>query len=162
MKTRILNYILYALGIFIAGSGFILKWKIPHGPTGKNVNLWGFDKHDWKDFHLWSGILITILVIWHLWLHRKWLINVACKKDQRKLLVGLLSPIILIGAIVVTPLSQAPSGQGGCGNCDNQSSCSSSASHSSNHCGNATRKNSCIKKVKPEACPSGSCQSSCN
>lgn len=63
MTARLLNYVLYALGILLAGSGFILEWKIPHGPAGESVSLWGMDKHDWKDFHLWGGILLTILVL---------------------------------------------------------------------------------------------------
>jgi len=117
MKTilpRLLNYILYAVGILLAGSGLLLKWKIPHGQAGRDVSLWGLDKHDLKDFHLWGGIIIALLVGWHLWLHRKWIMNVACQKRSVWLLGGLLAPVILVGALALTPLGQAPHTGGEC------------------------------------------------
>lgn len=103
---RLLNYILYAVGILIAGTGLLLRWKIPHGQAGHHVSLWGLDKHDWKDLHLWGGLALVLLVAWHLWLHRKWIMTVACQKHFPKLLAGLLAPIILLGALAITPLGQ--------------------------------------------------------
>lgn len=115
---RILNYILYSVGILIAGSGFLIKWKIPHGPTGRNASLWGLDRYDWRDLHLWGGIIIVLLVIWHLWLHRRWVMNIACQKHSTMLLAGLLAPVILIGALAVSPLGNAPNADNECGGDD--------------------------------------------
>ncbi|MCP5537831.1 MAG: DUF4405 domain-containing protein [Akkermansiaceae bacterium] len=109
---RILNYILYTSGILIAGSGFLIKWKIPHGPEGRTTSLWGLDRHEWRDVHLWGGILIVVLVVWHLWLHRRWIMNVACQKHSIRLLAGLLAPILLIGVLAVTPLANPPDSHG--------------------------------------------------
>jgi len=175
MIARLLNYILYALGILLAGTGTILKWKIPHGPSGRDISLWGLGKHDWKDLHLWGGIALTVLVLWHLWLHRKWIMSVACKKHSGKLLIGLLAPIALVGAIIVTPLGQLPAGQGGCsggdcGSCSDKSSCSQQSNAcSSPSCGSSKKKDSCggaknsggcSSKAKPSSgCPSEGCSS---
>lgn len=117
MKTilpRLLNYILYAAGILIAGFGLLLRWKIPHGPAGRDASLWGLDKHNWQDLHLWGGCSIVLLVVWHLWLHRKWIMNVACQKRSVWLFVGLLAPVILVGALALTPLVHTPNTSGEC------------------------------------------------
>lgn len=173
MTARLLNYILYALGILLAGTGIILKWKLPHGPAGRDLSLWGIGKHDWKDLHLWGGIILTILVLWHLWLHRKWLMNVACKKHSGKMLAGLFAPIALIGAIMATPLGKLPADQRGCsggngGSCaDKSSSCSSKSCNTSKQKGSGGRvKNSggCSSKTKAKikassGCPSEGCNS---
>ena len=175
MTARLLNYILYVLGILLAGTGIILKWKIPHGPAGRDISLWGLGKHDWKDIHLWGGILLTLLVLWHLWLHRKWIINVACKKHAGKIFIGLLAPIVLVGAIIITPLGQLPAGQGGCsgggcGSCSEKSSCSKpSNTCSSKSCGQSKGKSSCgngnnsggcsTQSKSSSQCPSEDCSS---
>lgn len=168
MVARLLNYILYTLGILLAGTGMILQWKIPHGPTGRSISLWGLDKHDWKDLHLWGGIALTVLVLWHLWLHRKWIKTVACKKHASKMLIGLLAPIALVGIIIATPLGELTEGQANCsgsdcGSCSDQSSCSSKSGNSSNKKGSRSGKKSsggCSSKTKaPSGCPSGGCGS---
>lgn len=175
MIARLLNYVLYTLGILLAGTGILLKWKIPHGPAGRDVSLWGLGKHDWKDLHLWGGVMLTLLVLWHLWIHRKWIVNVACKKHTSKILVGLLAPIALVGAIAITPLGELPAGQGGCGggdcsNCSDQSSCSKQNNAcSSKSCGQSKGKGSCGSTNNAGGCsaqskpsnrrPSGGCSS---
>jgi len=155
MVARLLNYILYALGILLAGTGTILKWKIPHGPSGREISLWGLGKHDWRDLHLWVGIALTVLVFWHLWLHRKWIMNVACKKHSGKMLIGLSAPILLVVVIIATPLGQLPASQGGCGSCSDKSSCSNqSSSCSSKSCGSSKKKSSCGSAKKSGGCSS--------
>ncbi|NWK56487.1 DUF4405 domain-containing protein [Verrucomicrobiaceae bacterium N1E253] len=170
MKARIINYVLYALGIFIAGTGFILEWKMPHGSAGREASLWAMAKGTWKDIHLWTGIAFTALTLWHLYDHRKWLMNVACKKSSGKMLAGLLIPLAVVVAIAASPIGKLPSGHGGCqsggcGSCSSKDSCSDSKSScssgacSSGSCKDKKGNGKCSDKKEGGACSSGKCGS---
>ncbi|MBK1789802.1 DUF4405 domain-containing protein [Persicirhabdus sediminis] len=152
MLARVLNYILYVLGLLIAVSGLILEWKFPHGAAGKSVGLWGLGKGMWKDIHLWGGIVLCFLVVWHLWLHRKWLVNYACKKSSAKMWLGLLVPVAILTAASLSPLAEIPAGSGGCSGgscatCPDRSTCGegkSSCGEKKSSCGE--KKSSCGEK----------------
>jgi len=71
---RILNYLLYALSCFMAGTGLALVIKLPPGSRGGHgLTMLGLNRHEWGDLHFYAGLLLLALARVHLGLHWSWL-----------------------------------------------------------------------------------------
>jgi len=62
-----------------AVSGLVL-WKVlPGGDgggrfgNGAGEGSFGWDRHTWLDIHDWSGVALVVIILVHVYLHRKWL-----------------------------------------------------------------------------------------
>ncbi len=71
VKIRgIVTTLLLLFFVLTASSGFVLMLA-PHGPVGRFYTFLGINKHTWESVHVISGLLMSILVIFHLYLNRK-------------------------------------------------------------------------------------------
>lgn len=82
----------------VSGSGYLLDEVVRHG-----VTFLGMGRRIWHDIHLWSGIVIVVLLILHIVLHWK-TINGFFKKQisnraLRYAVYALLLALVLIAAI---------------------------------------------------------------
>ena len=52
----------------------ILIWTVlpPGSRGGRGLTLWGLDRHNFGDIHMYLGIALLILTGLHLWLHWRW------------------------------------------------------------------------------------------
>jgi Na+/alanine symporter len=50
----------------VSGSGFLIDQVCRRG-----VTFWGMGRRTWIDIHLWSGIVIVVLLVLHIVLHWK-------------------------------------------------------------------------------------------
>lgn len=75
-----LNFVIDAFMFLVlmamAGLGFLMNYILIPGKErwvkyGRNVNLtlWGWDRHDWGDIHLYLGFVLLGLLGLHLFLH---------------------------------------------------------------------------------------------
>ncbi|WP_457549271.1 DUF4405 domain-containing protein [Archaeoglobus sp.] len=70
-KTRAMIVLtLIALGLFQLVSGLII-YLIPGGRGYREVSFWGLEKHLWKEYHLYVGLVITAVAVIHLALNWK-------------------------------------------------------------------------------------------
>ena len=73
MGTReraIVVLILIALGLFQLMSGLILYFT-PGSRGYRGYAIYGLEKHVWKEYHLYIGLVITAVVLIHLALNWK-------------------------------------------------------------------------------------------
>jgi len=55
--------------LVVVFSGIMLWLVIPGSKGAGGVSLWGLDRHIYKDWHNWSGVFFTGLMLIHLILH---------------------------------------------------------------------------------------------
>ncbi len=87
MKKQVLHYVLLVLmlllGFIQAVSGFLLWLVIPGGHRGFGIGqisgdfLWS--RYTWIEIHDWTALALVIVVIFHIILHRKWIIQTTKK-----------------------------------------------------------------------------------
>jgi len=83
------NYLLYLITCLLAGTGFILAYRLPHGREAREWTVLGMGRHDWGDWHLWLGFAFIALILLHLYFVRNWLMRVAVKRRGWLLLLSL-------------------------------------------------------------------------
>ncbi|MFO8056248.1 MAG: DUF4405 domain-containing protein [bacterium] len=65
-----------ALGV----TGLIMKYALPplrgqrQGTGLGPETLFGWDRHDWGDFHFWLAVILVALLVVHLILHWRWIV----------------------------------------------------------------------------------------
>jgi len=63
-------------------SGFVLWWALPRG-GGKwaltEPEFWGLSRETWLFLHDWGAVLLVALVVVHILLHWRWVINMFKK-----------------------------------------------------------------------------------
>jgi cytochrome b subunit of formate dehydrogenase len=74
-------------------SGFIL-WKILPRGGGDGIgrgfggdaieSTFGWGRHTWLDIHDWTGVALLVIIIVHIYMHRKWLYNQLRSLFNRK------------------------------------------------------------------------------
>lgn len=85
--TRILNLLLWLTLCFLAGTGFLLAFRLPPGSRGgAGLQALGLGRHGWGDLHTWSSYAFLALLLLHLVMHWRWIWKVA--SQRRFLLVG--------------------------------------------------------------------------
>jgi uncharacterized iron-regulated membrane protein len=72
------NYIMAAvlllLSLFMALSGFILWFALPHGGGRAAITFWSLTRDTWIDIHNRLALVLLVIVIIHLVWHRKWIV----------------------------------------------------------------------------------------
>ena len=99
----VLNLVLFLNICFLAASGLLMEFRLGHGPFRNAV--WGMDRHEWAELHSIGSYLLITVILLHLVIHWKWLINVACKKRYWKLCGGMVSGIGLMILIIMGPVT---------------------------------------------------------
>ena len=65
----ILFFILIVLVVLLAVSAYLLWFEFPRG--------YHADRATWVDIHKWTGVALAVLVIIHIVLHWKWLVQMT-------------------------------------------------------------------------------------
>lgn len=110
MKNTI-NQFLVNIGLIIFGflsmfSGILMKVGFHGGPHGDGINpvVLGLNHHDWSLFHKVSIIVLSLLMIYHIYKHWKWYKNVLAKKLFRKNIQVLIFSVLFI-LVTITGLT---------------------------------------------------------
>ena len=110
---RVLNLLLWLSACFLAGTGFALRWKFPHGAHrgsggGGGLELLGLTKHDWSTLHTWVGVTFAVLVLAHLVMAWPWLKSAAAgRKRIWAVLAGLAIGLAIPVGLVLSPVQGA-------------------------------------------------------
>jgi hypothetical protein len=99
----IVNLGLLVFGIASAFSGILIQVKYHMGNHGKiaiNDFMFGINYHGWSVAHKISIIVLSLLIIYHIWHHWKWYKVVITKrlfaKNQQVLIFSLLFVVVAI------------------------------------------------------------------
>jgi hypothetical protein len=105
--ARVTNGLLFLGGCFLAGSGWLLDQRLPHGRGmgGGRMTLLGMSRHDWGEWHTWVGYGVAALVLVHLALHWRWLVKIAAAQKPSRLAIGLALGLAVAGFFVFAPVS---------------------------------------------------------
>ncbi len=91
MNRTNLNYvvdvILTVLFLAVAITGFVMLLALPSGvPQGRYQEFIGITKATWAQMHNVSSILMTVLMVVHIALHKRWIYcttrNIFKKEDK--------------------------------------------------------------------------------
>lgn len=82
--------LLWLVGSALLSTGLILAFRLLPGRDHRGTTLWGMDRHEWGDIHTGLAYFLVALIALHLLIHWRWLWIVACKRDLKKLLAGVL------------------------------------------------------------------------
>lgn len=106
MKRNTLNYLLDgALALAMAGllaTGLLMRFVLP--PRSGRLQLWGWDRHDWGDLHLWVVIFFLAVLLAHLALHWQWVCITTSRLFRRQPCPAApMKPLIrnLLGAVAL-------------------------------------------------------------
>ncbi|MCD6338423.1 MAG: DUF4405 domain-containing protein [Verrucomicrobia bacterium] len=110
---RVLDLAIYLAFCALAGTGFLLKWRLPPGSRGGHGwTCLGLDRHEWGDVHFCLAALVLALICLHLFLNRTWLAKSAAHGRPVWIGVGLALGAAIILAILALPVDRSAKGKG--------------------------------------------------
>lgn len=100
--SRISNLLLWVSFCALAGTGFLLNVRLPHG---SHRSALGMTRHEWSDWHVWIALVFLALVILHLALHWRWLWKIAARRKAVPMVLGFAAGLGLMLWLVFQPVS---------------------------------------------------------
>ena len=96
----------------IAGIGLLTKFVLIPGYQrwevyGRNVNLlfWGFDRHWWGNVHFIIGLVFIALLVLHIVLHWRMIVEIYCKLIPNRLARWIVALILVAVTILLLAFS---------------------------------------------------------
>jgi hypothetical protein len=114
-----LNFIIDALMFLVimamAGLGFLMNYVLIPGREawikfGRKVNLtlWGWDRHDWGDIHLYLGFLLLGLLCLHIILHWRQIVGLFQRFVPKHQTLVILSFVLVALLLIYLPFLVSP------------------------------------------------------
>ena len=107
--------------VLLVATGVLLDWTLPPG-SGHRVTVFGLDRHQWGDLHLWIAISFCAALSVHLALHWRFaagaLRGSSREGSGKRLLLGLLGLAALVALLLApltVPVERSAGGTGGRG-----------------------------------------------
>lgn len=108
-KSKILfitDLLAFVCFVFLLSTGVIMKYLLPPG-SGRWVNLWYLNRHDWGDIHFWLAMLFLAIISGHLVLHRRWIVAMTAgnldSTAKTRLFLGVAAGVALV-ALAFAPV----------------------------------------------------------
>jgi len=77
----IADIVMYFLLCFLAGTGLLVHYKlVPGFEGGHGLTLFGLDRHEWGEFHLYAAYGMIALAALHLFLNYAFIKNIIANK----------------------------------------------------------------------------------
>lgn len=109
MKTtlnRLLDLMLWLTFCALAGTGFLLAFRLPPGARGgAGLSALGLNRHDWADWHTWISYGFLTLIVIHLTVHWRWFWQVAARKRSWPLVLGGGAGFLFFLLLALQPVS---------------------------------------------------------
>jgi len=55
------DLVVFAVFLLLAASGLLIRYVLPPG-SGLFRTLWGMDRHDWGQLHLWIAVTLLLML----------------------------------------------------------------------------------------------------
>ena len=99
-----LDLVLYLLFCSLAGTGFLLAYRFPHGPGAGSLLFIGLHRHEWGDIHTWLAYAVIGVATVHLLLNWRWLVKVAGSNSHWRLVAGIVTGLLIVGIFIFLPI----------------------------------------------------------
>ncbi len=113
----VIDVIMLVVMMALIGVGLLNRYVLLTGQQkwekyGENLEfyLWGFDRHDWNYIHFILGLILFGLLVLHVWLHWKMIINIyknLIKNKKTRMFMGLalafVSLLFLVFPLFIEP-----------------------------------------------------------
>jgi hypothetical protein len=104
---RAVDLTLYLVFCVLAGTGFLIAYRLPHGPGElREITLLGHGLHDWGVIHTWLAYVAIGLVLVHLVLNREWLTKIASSGRLSRLAAGILVGLLILVGFLLYPTNE--------------------------------------------------------
>ena len=116
--NRLLNLLLWMATCAMAGTGLLLAFRLPPGSRGgRGLSALGMDRHEWGEWHMWTGYAFLAMIVIHLAIHWRWFWQVAARRRSWPLLAGIGAGVALALWLALQPVAREPEerGRGGRG-----------------------------------------------
>lgn len=106
--TRVSNLLLYVAFCGLAGTGLLMKYRLPPGSRGGHgLTSLGLGRHEWGDIHLWLAWAVIATTVLHLVLNWRWLRIIAARRRWAPLAGGLAFGAAVLAMPLILPISRA-------------------------------------------------------
>jgi len=115
MKKVKINFftdiIAFVCFVFLLSTGVIMQYLLPPG-SGRWVELWKMNRHEWGEIHFWLAIVFLAVVAFHLLMHWNWIVALVLgktasgrlgEKNRQRICYGLVALLVLV-LIAVAPI----------------------------------------------------------
>ena len=86
-QNFIIDLVAFAGFVLLVATGVLLYYILPPG-SGHYTTLWGMDRHEWGDIHLWIAVVFLGALTLHLILHWKWMIHMVRGRRRERAHAG--------------------------------------------------------------------------
>jgi hypothetical protein len=110
---RILNLLLYLTLCVMTGTGLLMAYRlVPGSRGGRGLEVLGWDRHEWGEFHTWVAYGFIAMLVTHLVINWTWLIKAAAKGRTWRILAGLGAGAAIIVTFLLLPVTHRQGGRG--------------------------------------------------
>lgn len=67
------------LFLIMIATGFVIQFALPPG-SGRVWKLWGLARHDWSRLHALVSVALLLVIVAHVAVHWKWVVQVANRR----------------------------------------------------------------------------------
>lgn len=86
MSKSAINFLVDAVALaaimLLGATGVLIRYVLPPG-SGHFSQLWGMDRHQWGQIHLWIAVALLSTVVLHLFLHWHWVVCTVKGRPDR-------------------------------------------------------------------------------
>jgi hypothetical protein len=119
MRKPTRNFLVDALAftvfVLLTASGVLMRYVLPPG-SGRFTTVWGLDRHEWGSIHFWIAIGLLAVLALHVFLHWRWIVNVAKRRPREgsgaRLSLGVVGLVALL-ALAIAPFLSPVERDGG-------------------------------------------------
>ncbi len=102
----------------LAATGLLMEFVLPPR-SGEGIALWGMNRHEWGEIHLWIAYGFLALLAVHLLMHVAWIKAAARGKPSAKSRVRPIAAVaglgvltVLVAALYLSPVERVQAGEG--------------------------------------------------
>ena len=99
LERYITGSILFVLTAIEVLSGFIVWIIMPRGrgdlfvtSTGYGRTFWGLQRNEWVDMHAWVAVFMIAIIVVHVIIHWRWIVNMTLGRMKAKKTEGTIEP----------------------------------------------------------------------
>ena len=101
----IVDTIAFVCMALLAATGILVRYTLPPG-SGHSQALWGMNRHGWGDIHFWIAVTLVAMVVIHLALHWRWVLNMIrgdSPKTAGPRVAAAVAALILMAGVMAAP-----------------------------------------------------------